>query len=433
MLNQTSAGRLPSLVMGVPRWVVARRFSVLPDHPGETDAFRRRFRNAAGLLFAYRAVGTAAALTAFAGAPLSSTGHTRAIEALAVIYILWAVVICHQTSTVNVRPPWGGHLRFGLGRHEPLDSPIAFGIDLVLAMGLNIALAALLPNGTAFTQYTDVFAVASITTAALWTGRRGGLAGGLVTGGVGLVELLKAPINGISLGDLDYAVLLTRWFWFACGWLVALGTVRILLDYADWAQAVRVEEERLVAIGHVHDDYRSALVAIAATSDADGDPADLLVVVRERARLALATFEEPTFPEATVAGVVARAVAQGQTAEPDGPEFVVVDGVYRTVWLRDPANVDRALRNLCVNAARHSMGSRVTIRWRVDDGDLKITVLDDGVGIPGDVNGGGGFALVRSCIDRAGGTAERDLDRTSGTKWRIRMPHSTFEIEREVV
>ncbi len=418
-------------MFGAPRWVVARRFPVLADHPGETDAYRRRFRNAAGLLFAYRAAGTAAALIAFAGDPISDGARARAIEAAATLYILWAIVICFQTATVKVPFPWSRHRRLGMGRHAALDSPIALGIDLVLAMGVNLVLAFLLPDGTAFTQYTDVFAVASITTAALWTGRRGGVVGAFVTVGLALVELLKAPINGIPWDEIDQAVLVTRWFWFGCGWLVALGTVRILLDYADWAQTVRVEEERLDAVGHVHDDYRSALVKIAATSDAMGDPRDLLAGAVERAKLALDTLEEPTAPEATMAGIVARTVARGQWAEPDGPEFNVVDGVKRTVWLRDPVNVERALLNLCVNAARYSMGSMVTIRWRIDDLDLKITVLDDGIGMPDTPNTGNGLKLVRSSIDHAGGTAELEPDRPSGTKWKIRMPHWTFAVDGE--
>jgi len=64
-------------------------------------------------------------------------------------------------------------------------------------------------------------------------------------------------------------------------------------------------------------------------------------------------------------------------------------------------------REALSNAARHSRATAVSVLVRVDDGELTLQVVDNGVGLPPEVPGGGhGLRNMRSRAEKLGGTCE---------------------------
>ncbi|GAA3651336.1 sensor histidine kinase [Microbacterium marinilacus] len=101
----------------------------------------------------------------------------------------------------------------------------------------------------------------------------------------------------------------------------------------------------------------------------------------------------------------------------------------------------QVLRNLCDNAARHAAG-RVSIATREADGEVVITVEDDGAGIPEaerervferfvrldeararDAGGSGlGLAIVQGIASAGGGTVEVGDSRWGGARFTVTLP-----------
>lgn len=107
-----------------------------------------------------------------------------------------------------------------------------------------------------------------------------------------------------------------------------------------------------------------------------------------------------------------------------------LDIVAETETLKVPAALARALllavNELVVNALRHAFPGRDTGSVRIslshDETHLRITVTDDGVGLPADYASGHGYGmkLVNMLIKQA--RAVLKADRTSGTCFTIRAP-----------
>jgi signal transduction histidine kinase len=110
----------------------------------------------------------------------------------------------------------------------------------------------------------------------------------------------------------------------------------------------------------------------------------------------------------------------------------------------DPHHLQRALRNLLDNAARHSR-DRVTISLTADDGTAELTVADNGPGIPAaerervfarfvrldddrSRQGGGtglGLPIARDVVIAHGGTLTVHTSPDGGAMLRIRLPMGT--------
>lgn len=192
------------------------------------------------------------------------------------------------------------------------------------------------------------------------------------------------------------------------------------------------------------DDMRAALQVIQTRArKLHRRVEDLLRIARsESGQIEL---ERSLFP---VAGLVEEvhesmrpvARAAGVALEADAPEDLVADGDHD--WLR------QTLDGLVANAIRHSApGSRVTIAARQEDGQVVLSVTDEGSGIPpeelphvferfwrgaGQTSEGNGFgiglALAKWIVDRHGGTIEIESrtgsgeEGASGTRVTIRLP-----------
>jgi PAS domain S-box-containing protein len=103
----------------------------------------------------------------------------------------------------------------------------------------------------------------------------------------------------------------------------------------------------------------------------------------------------------------------------------------------DRHGIERVLRNLVHNAARHTAdGTPIRVRARVRDGSVEVEVEDEGGGIPVDLvprlfdrftaatDGGTGLGLsiVKRFVDLHGGEVSVDSAPGAGTVFRIRLP-----------
>lgn len=406
-----------------------RRFPVLTNNPGETEAYRRRFQTAVSLLLGYRALGSLTAFAAFSSRAHVLASRPERVAALSIVYATVAVIACWATANVKIAVPaaWvpfrrdrAGALQVAVGWEQGgwLNRRICFEADLVVTVVLNLVLAASLRRGVVYEQQADVFGVAFITTTVLWTARRGGLRGLLVLPVVALTEVAKGPVNGMPWHDVEGTVILARLGWAVCGWIVGLGVVRILLDYAERSERLRIEEEQLLVMSKSHDTYKAALVRIAdilGPGSSAGSTEDAIGFVRSLAVEATHDTDGRHLPD-TIRAVVDEAAQRGRAVNPN-MHFEVVDATHGSLAVTRPDLLGTVVTNLTCNAARHSQGTRTTIRCLPDhvNGTVTITVVDNGVGMALDATSAG-IGLARSATVQLCGDMYREPVEV-GTKW----------------
>ena len=108
----------------------------------------------------------------------------------------------------------------------------------------------------------------------------------------------------------------------------------------------------------------------------------------------------------------------------------------------DPMRLEQALQNLAANALRHTPhGGRVELHAELDEGDVAITVRDNGSGIAsehvssifdrfykgdasrGESGGSGlGLSIVKAIVERHRGRIDVTTDVGRGTTFRVRLP-----------
>lgn len=404
-----------------------RRFEPVVEDPGETHAFRTRFHQAVWLCLLYRLLGTVAATIGFAGHSgvlTDNPDNPMVIYALVATYFGYSAVILYRIGWPEISLP-ERRLRLRLTKDcDWLDRPLIVYGDVAVALVLNLILAVLVRRGEVYSPYADVFTLALITSVVVLTGRRGGKEGLYGVGLAAAVEVAQGPLNRLGLDDLNWAVIVFRVFWVLCGWVVAVGIVRILLDYAERTERLRLEDEMLTRLSRSHNEYKEALRGIASLLASNDDGKSDLAV--QLAQAALACEERPDHPSAdTLEDVVATVIKRARvTAEPTF-EFVAVDNAHSPVRLAEPEALARVLFNLCSNAARHSQGTRATIRWSCVGEELVITVRDDGVGL-GSNGPGEGLVMSRRVLEPLGGELVSEAV-TQGTKWVLRLPAGAYE------
>lgn len=402
---------------------VHRRFPVLVEDPGETHAFRKRFHQAVSLCLLYRLVGTAAAIAGFAGHRSTLSAHPVAVYSLATVYCFYSAVVLYRIGWLELSLS-GRRVRLRAAKCDWLDRPLVVYGDFAVAVALNLVAAVLLRRGEVYSPYADVFTLALITSVVIWSGRRGGREGFIGVALTVVVEILQAPLNRLPLDDINWAVVAFRTFWVLCGWVVAVGIARILLDYAERSERLRLEDEMLTRLSRSHNDYKEALRGIASILASNDDGKSEVAV--GLAQSALAAGERRTHQGAdTVDMVMAEVIERARATAPSSFEFVPVDSTHSLVRLLDPGAFKDIMLNLCSNAARHSHGTRATIRWRFAEEDLVITVRDDGIGL-GASGAKGGLAVTRRLLEPLGGELVTETV-TPGTKWVLRLPARSFE------
>jgi signal transduction histidine kinase len=84
-----------------------------------------------------------------------------------------------------------------------------------------------------------------------------------------------------------------------------------------------------------------------------------------------------------------------------------------------------AVKEALNNVVRHSGASEVWIRLSMDNGELKITVADNGHGIAASAmqgSGHDGLGNIRQRIEDLGGRFEMTSDAATGTTLRLHLP-----------
>lgn len=409
------------------------RFPPLPNHPGETEAYRRRFHNAVALILAYRALGTIPATLVFVDAGSTVASSPTPIVAMAGVYVGVATATFFLTAnfTLHVDPGYllrRKPLRVGFGQSGWLDHRRVLELDLLVALALNLLVAALVNQGAAYDEAAQVMAVANITSVMLWTGRRGGWRGLRVVGLVAISELLKGTANGVGLDGIDYGAVAIRLLWVLCGWVVAIGVVRILLDYAERAERRRIEDDAMVVIWRGHDEYLNALGLVVELLDGvEGTDA-------QNARnlaLAAATSSRPDPTDGRLSAIAEYAASRGRAANP-AMMFDVVDATHGAVVANKPEHLAAALENLCINAARYSKGSRTTVHCNLRlDGCAEVSVRDNGIGMPMTSPTGGGIGIARRAAETLGGDVHRS-EVPRGTMWVFVLPKDAVSVREAV-
>ena len=399
-----------------------RRYPILPDHPGESLAYRKRFRSAISLCLGYRVIGTVAALVAFRSQASVLSRHPEVVYGLLGGYLVGATWMLYQVG--SIRLPFGAPRVIGREELAWQDLPAFLWTDLAVAVVLNLVLAAQMHPDRVFTQFADIASIPMITSVALWTGRRGGLIGmRVVLLGVG-TEVLKAPLNGIGLSTVPWGVVASRGLWLVCGWLVAVGITRILLDYAERVDKLHMEEDLLSRLSRSHDDYKDALQRIIDLLSADPDAGHTALDLA--ASGLAADHRSLTAVPDSVHTIVQQVVERARTVQP-AMEFIINPGFYQTIVVPEAEGVRVCLDNLVMNAAKNSRGTRTTVHWRIIDEALVISVFDDGQGMSRKQTGHG-LALARRSIESAGGAMAMD-DRVRGTRWIVQIPAGCFTVD----
>lgn len=114
--------------------------------------------------------------------------------------------------------------------------------------------------------------------------------------------------------------------------------------------------------------------------------------------------------------------------DPDAVKIVVTtEPVETPIDMAQPLVL--AVNELIINALRHAFPEKrsgsITVNVSQADGELRIHVADDGVGLPADYLDGNGYGmnLVRAMITKIGGLLH--VDSGAGTRFTLSAPHAT--------
>ena len=130
-----------------------------------------------------------------------------------------------------------------------------------------------------------------------------------------------------------------------------------------------------------------------------------------------------------------------QAAQDKGVTIVIEPHDDDIRLVGDPHRLEQAVQNLASNALRHTPpGGAIRLGASRDDGKLKLTVADNGVGIPpqhlphvfdrfykadqsrSQAGSGLGLSIVKAIIDRHGGTVSVRSEHGAGTVFTILLP-----------
>jgi signal transduction histidine kinase len=242
--------------------------------------------------------------------------------------------------------------------------------------------------------------------------------------GTSALAVLAGPLA--ARGRLNAGEVVGGLVLFSLPWLVG-DRVRARREAA--AAASRAERERIAR--DLHDTVAHALTAVAVQADA-GDA--LLDRDPERARAALAAIRA-TAREAL--GDVRQVVAHLRMEDEPGVEAIPLlvaaarrGGLQVDLIDRRPAVVPaavsaaayRIVQEALTNVARHAEAGAVRVSLSDDDGDLLVSVEDDGRGSADEAVHGHGLAGMRERVELCGGSLRTGASAEGGFAVAARLP-----------
>jgi len=209
--------------------------------------------------------------------------------------------------------------------------------------------------------------------------------------------------------------------------LILLGALREIAAYQRELAEVAVHRERRRIARELHDGVAQELAYISGQArrlvtgrdDAASRIADAAARALDESRQAIATLARPV--DASLDASVSQAAEEAAARE------VIPLRLELAVGLRAPDAVHDALsrivREAVGNAIRHGDASSVTVTLAGSDG-MRLTVEDDGKGLPPGEPNGRGFGLVsmRERAEALGGTLELSPGREGGVHLEVRLP-----------
>jgi two-component system sensor histidine kinase DesK len=301
-------------------------------------------------------------------------------------------------------------------RHSGLATRRAF-VDLALIAALGWAL---LPFNIAATTYV-VYAAALVPlvltpshSVAVFLTLAGAMAvemafiagpSRLVVGGWSIFLIFMVGVGNLFIGDRERQNALIR------------QSREELEEMAKVAERERIARDLHDLLGHTLSVI--ALKSELAAKLADRDPARAMAEIREVERVSREALAEV---RGAVEGYRARGFA-GELRRAEqalGSAGVRLDTDVTSVpgSPRQQAVLALALRETVTNVVRHARASVCRVALGVDDGDVVMTIEDDGTGGP--LREGNGFAGMRERVTAAGGTI--DIATTKGVRVRVRFP-----------
>jgi signal transduction histidine kinase len=263
------------------------------------------------------------------------------------------------------------------------------------------------------------------------------------------VELIRSQVAGISNTRLDRRVSEPD----TDDEIARLAhTMNAMLDRVEGASR---REQRFVA--DASHELRIPLTRMRSELEVDlTDPANANLVATHRSVLEevgtlqrlvedllhLARSDDHTNPlKASPVDIDDLVLAEADRLRANGGLVVDTVRISAAQTIGDPAQLARAIRNLCDNAAHHAR-TRISMATTEDNGVIRVSVTDDGPGIPehersrvferfaridearGDASGGTGLglAITRDIIERHGGAITIEGPADGGATFIVVLP-----------
>ncbi len=238
--------------------------------------------------------------------------------------------------------------------------------------------------------------------------------GALIAVGLVLVGASRGVSSGLRVGV--YATALT-----ILGVTVLLGPwlARVAQEITEERrQRIRLDERAAMA-AHLHDSVLQTLALIQRTAD---DPRRTITLARrQEAELRQWLYGNADPTAATLAGALQAMVDEVEDLYDIRVEHVVVGD--RPVDERSVALI-AAVREACVNAAKHSTAVDVSVYVEISAGAVEAFVRDRGIGfdVAATTEGHGITQSIRARLERIGGSADIESAPGQGTEVRLSVP-----------
>ena len=320
-------------------------------------------------------------------------------------------------------------------------------IDLALACTLVVISGYVVAEKAVVFGDVPFFATSYPASAAMTMGAARGVVAGLGSGGVlSLALFASRPINGVTLAETDWAAIGNGAFYYvASGGAVGLIDRVLTRSGAELRRAgeeVAQERERAARLAEresiarrIHDSVLQALTLISKRGTELGRRPSV-PGSEVRALAEIATDQQRTL----------RSLIQGSVAEPPSGTVAVrtvleaaAFGVREVpveitavgpLWLPSTAveEVSAAIHQALENVVHHAGASRASLFAEMDDGEVVITVRDDGSGFDYDehrLRAEGKLGVLSSMkgrIEELGGSMRIDTAPGRGTEVEFRLP-----------